>query len=145
MGGQGEAAGTERQSPAQGLSPAQHLSPAQSQGVSFDTEWLDNVSRKASIFSKRLSTMLRGYGTNGPALLVSSIRPAPRDTAARLSKRELEVLSNLAQGFTRQDIADANSISVNTAKSTITNVYNKLGAINRADAVRIAASMGILD
>jgi LuxR family maltose regulon positive regulatory protein len=63
----------------------------------------------------------------------------------RLSKREMEVLSNLAQGFTRQDIADANSISVNTAKSTITNVYNKLGAINRADAVRIAASLGILD
>lgn len=63
---------------------------------------------------------------------------------APLSKRETEILRHLSQGLTRRDIADADGISVNTAKSVITNVYNKLGAINKADAVRIAASMGLI-
>jgi LuxR family maltose regulon positive regulatory protein len=77
-----------------------------------------------------------GRGGNGGGAIVQGIK---------LSKRELEILHSLSQGLTRQDIADASQISVNTAKSTITNVYNKLGAINRADAVRIAASLGILE
>ena len=110
--------------------------------ISFDVEWLDFVHRKASAFSKRLAAMLRGYSAVGTDLPIPVSRQA---TGIRLSKREKDVLANLAKGYTRQDIADASGISVNTAKSTITNVYNKLGAVNRADAVRIAASLGILD
>jgi LuxR family maltose regulon positive regulatory protein len=61
-----------------------------------------------------------------------------------LSPRELEVLTGLSQGLTRDEIAEAAAISVNTVKSVIKSVYNKLGAVNRADAVRIATSLGIL-
>jgi LuxR family maltose regulon positive regulatory protein len=49
-------------------------------------------------------------------------------------------LEGLAQGLTREEIARNLSISVNTVKSAVRSVYNKLGAVNRADAVRIAVS-----
>jgi LuxR family maltose regulon positive regulatory protein len=61
-----------------------------------------------------------------------------------LSPREITVIRGLSQGLTRDDIAQGSSISINTVKSVIRSVYNKLGAVNRADAVRIAAALGIL-
>jgi LuxR family maltose regulon positive regulatory protein len=61
-----------------------------------------------------------------------------------LSPREIQVLTGLSQGLTREEISKASLISINTVKSVIRSVYNKLGAINRADAVRIAATMGII-
>jgi LuxR family maltose regulon positive regulatory protein len=54
------------------------------------------------------------------------------------------VLTELSQGLTREEIAGHLSLSVNTVKSVIRSVYNKLGAVNRADAVRIATSLGLL-
>jgi LuxR family maltose regulon positive regulatory protein len=53
----------------------------------------------------------------------------------------LNVLTGLSQGLTREEIAGASGISLNTVKSVIRSVYNKLGALNRADAVRIAANL----
>jgi DNA-binding CsgD family transcriptional regulator len=48
-------------------------------------------------------------------------------------------------GFIREEIAGFFPISVNTVKpSVIRNVYNKLGAVNRAGAARIAASLGMV-
>jgi LuxR family maltose regulon positive regulatory protein len=35
-------------------------------------------------------------------------------------------------------------LSVNTVKSTVKRIYNKLGAVNRVDALRIAADLGLL-
>jgi LuxR family maltose regulon positive regulatory protein len=57
----------------------------------------------------------------------------------------MEILTGLSQGLTREELAVASSISVNTVKSVIRSIYNKMGAINRADAVRIATAMGILN
>jgi LuxR family maltose regulon positive regulatory protein len=67
------------------------------------------------------------------------------NAAASLSRREKEVLTGLSQGFTRNEIAGLFSLSVNTVKSIIRSVYNKLGAVNRADAVRIATQLGLLE
>jgi LuxR family maltose regulon positive regulatory protein len=36
------------------------------------------------------------------------------------------------------------SLSVNTVKSVTRSIYNKLGAVNKADALRIAASLGLM-
>jgi ATP/maltotriose-dependent transcriptional regulator MalT len=81
----------------------------------------------------------------GAAGFGAAARASQRGCAGSpLSKRETSILRHLSQGLTRRDIADADGISVNTAKSVITNVYNKLGAVNKADAVRIAASMGLI-
>jgi LuxR family maltose regulon positive regulatory protein len=46
--------------------------------------------------------------------------------------------------MTQEEIASVSSLSVNTVKSMIRSVYNKLGALNKADAVRIAAAKGFV-
>jgi DNA-binding CsgD family transcriptional regulator len=62
-----------------------------------------------------------------------------------LSRREQDVLTALFQGLTQDEIAVFLSKSVNTVKSVIRRVYEKLGAANRADAIRIAMSRGLLE
>jgi DNA-binding NarL/FixJ family response regulator len=54
------------------------------------------------------------------------------------------VLKGLSQGLTREEIADDIRFSVSTVKNVIADLYTKLGAHNRADAVRIAGSAGFI-
>lgn len=100
----------------------------------FDIVWLDSIRAKASSYSKRLLSMINHHHS-----LSGTPQPSPRFT---LTRREGEVLQYLSQGMTRAEIADFLGLSENTIKSAIQNVYNKLGAVNRADAIRIATSLG---
>ena len=52
-----------------------------------------------------------------------------------LSERELEVLALLASGSSNKEIARDLFISVGTVKTHTNNIYRKLGARNRADAL----------
>lgn len=106
-----------------------------SQGHSFDAEWLDNIEQKASSFAKRLSAMQKEHAK----------RTKQQKPETNLSKREMDVLFSLSQGLTRDEIAGFYGVSVNTVKSNIKNIYNKLGAVNRADAVRIATMIGLVE
>lgn len=62
----------------------------------------------------------------------------------RLSEREHEVLLLLADGVGTAAIAKALIMSESTAKSHITNIYQKLGAANRAQALVTAMRIGLL-
>ncbi|MDR2134548.1 MAG: LuxR C-terminal-related transcriptional regulator [Treponema sp.] len=98
--------------------------------------WLEKVCRNASAYAKKLFAVTECYRQSEQA----GKAPNP----AVLSRREMEVLTGLSQGLTREEIAGLSSISVNTVKSVIRSVYNKLGAVNRADAIRIATSRGLV-
>jgi DNA-binding NarL/FixJ family response regulator len=54
-----------------------------------------------------------------------------------LSEREREVLAQIAQGKTNQDIATALHLSENTIKYYLKNVYQKLQVTNRTEAARL--------
>jgi LuxR family maltose regulon positive regulatory protein len=98
-------------------------------------DWLERVRLDAAGYAKKLFAVTEHYRAASP----------PRgDQGLNLSHRELEVLTGLCQGMTQEEIAGGFSLSVNTVKSVIRSVYNKLGAVNRADAVRIAASLGLV-
>lgn len=102
----------------------------------FDEKWLDLIYRKSSTFGKRLATVRKDFAKEHQKSVEQGVR---------LSRRESEVLNGLAQGLTRQEIAEICGITVNTVKSTIKQIYNKLGAVNRADAIRIATSLGYIE
>ena len=102
----------------------------------FDEKWLDSVYQRSLTYAKRLALMVGEHKKAGAA---------EKTTGMRLSRREAEVLRSVAQGLTREEIARECGLSVNTIKSTIKNVYNKLGAVNRADAVRIASAGGLIE
>ena len=61
-----------------------------------------------------------------------------------LSERELEVLALLASGRTNAEIARDLFVALGTVKSHVNNIYRKLGAANRAEAVTRAREMRLL-
>ena len=78
----------------------------------------------------------------------SEIEPGSDGASYRLedplSERELEVLSLLASGKTNSEVAKDLFVSVGTVKSHTGNIYRKLGAKNRAEALTRARDLGVL-
>lgn len=61
-----------------------------------------------------------------------------------LSKRELEILSLLAQGHSNQEIAAKLFISLSTVKSHIQNLFEKLDVKRRTQAVEKAKRLNLI-
>ena len=74
----------------------------------------------------------------------ASTEPARTPTAvSRLSPRELEVLRHIADGTSNPEIGEELVISPGTVARHVTNILNKTGCRNRADAARFAAEHGL--
>lgn len=69
--------------------------------------------------------------------------PAPR-VPPILSGRELAVLELLASGLRYDDVATELAISVNTVRTHVRSIYEKLGVGSRTKAVMSAMRLGIL-
>jgi len=50
-----------------------------------------------------------------------------------LSPREIEIVNEVAKGKTNQQIADEKSISLNTVKTHLKNVFQKTNSRNRVE------------
>lgn len=61
-----------------------------------------------------------------------------------LSKREFEIMKDIANGYIVKEIAQRHSISVSTIDQYIKQARNKLNATNRAHAVAVMFKLGIL-
>lgn len=73
--------------------------------------------------------------------LVDLADPRGTPTELRLTPRELEVLSQLAEGRSNHEIARLCWISDNTVKFHMKNIFRKLGVRERGQAVMIARAM----
>ncbi|MCL2382517.1 MAG: LuxR C-terminal-related transcriptional regulator [Treponema sp.] len=102
-------------------------------GCGIPQPWLEAVNRKSSSYAKQLAHVAAKY------------RQASGITAGiAISPREGEILTDLSHGLSRTEIAASRSISINTVKMIISNVYVKLGAESLAEAIRIAAERKII-
>jgi len=63
--------------------------------------------------------------------------------ALGLTRREVEMLSFLAEGKSNKEIARDLDLSPNTIKTHLANLYEKLGVRNRTQAVTKAAELAI--
>ena len=61
-----------------------------------------------------------------------------------LSKREYEVLQEIALGLSNQEIADKLFVSESTIKTHVSNLLIKLDAKRRTQAIRISKSLNII-
>lgn len=79
--------------------------------------------------------------------LVQTILPdaVPRETAPRLTDRELQVLRLVVEGLSNKEIARTLIISPKTASVHRTNIMSKLGVRNSADLVRYVMQHHILE
>jgi len=92
-----------------------------------------------------LRLVLAGESYLPPSILLDSGAPAvkpPASPLSTLSVREREILGYLIEGQTNKEIARRLDLQEITIKIHLRNVYRKIGAINRAQAVRIAMSAG---
>jgi DNA-binding NarL/FixJ family response regulator len=91
-----------------------------------------------------------GDATQGIRAIQDFLRELPDRSAstsqgapASLSLREVEVLRLLAGGKSNQQIADELVISLNTVRRHVSNIFDKTGAANRAQAAIYAKDHGI--
>lgn len=91
---------------------------------------------RAALQKEALAT---ASGTStGPASRASASKEAPRP--AGLTPREVEVLRLVAAGMTNKEIAARLVLSVPTVERHVANIYGKIGAGRRYDAIAFARS-----
>lgn len=100
----------------------------QTTGHGIPKAWLDESYAKASTYAKHHAYLVGRYRQEQEGRL----------TDYGLSARETELITHLSQGLTREEMAQEMNLSINTVKSLTKQAFAKLGAINSADAVRIA-------
>lgn len=66
------------------------------------------------------------------------------DNEGILTRKEQEVLFLLSLGYSRQEMADALVVSINTVKTHLVQIYAKLDAHDRGEAVKEARSLGLI-
>jgi LuxR family maltose regulon positive regulatory protein len=102
--------------------------------VQMDTEF------QSMDFVRSLSAAINSLKTHKTGRR-SSRSPA---VSLKLTNREMDVLTQLEQRLTNQEIADKLFVSVATVKRHTVTIYRKMGAENRRDAVLKAVREGIL-
>ncbi len=61
-----------------------------------------------------------------------------------LTKRELEVVALIIEGYSNSEIANKLSVSLSTAKAHVSSIISKLGAKNRVHTIICAIRCGII-
>src|SRR6478672_1836157 len=114
-------------------------------------DMLAHYSQGSPVSSPELLRAARVIGF-GPSELRSVLYDLPYPSQDRpravepcpLSVRELDVLKRLAQGMVYKQIALELSLSTSTVRTHLHNIYGKLGAVDRAQAVLHATERGWL-
>ena len=72
---------------------------------------------------------------------VGAERPRP----FKLTAREMEIVSAIAEGQSNRQIAEKLSISLQTVKHHLTSIFDKTGASNRLELALLAIRQGVVD
>ena len=86
-----------------------------------------------------------GYGWEEVELALANAEPEYSRNEVQANPTETEVMDRLAQGKTNRVIAEEMFISINTVKTHVRSIFQKLGVNTRASAVRLATAAGLLD
>lgn len=78
--------------------------------------------------------------------LSDTARPGPQEAATvpALTPREMDILWGIAKGFTYAELAERLGISHQTVPVHVRNIYRKLQASNRSEAVYEATRLGLI-
>jgi HD-like signal output (HDOD) protein/DNA-binding CsgD family transcriptional regulator len=104
-------------------------------GGSVSPARMTTLARRAGLDREQLRELLYDQDAVGSA--------PPRDLVpSPLSERETEVLRHLSEGLVYKQIATRLDLATSTVRTHLHNIYLKLGAVDRAQAVLIAVRSG---
>ncbi|GGJ61175.1 DNA-binding CsgD family transcriptional regulator [Anoxybacillus voinovskiensis] len=81
----------------------------------------------------------------GEQMTVSEVAEEQQMLLKHLTKRELEVLKLLVQGYSNREIAENLFISIHTVKNHITNIFQKLGVSDRSQLIAMIYKTRLYD
>jgi putative nucleotidyltransferase with HDIG domain len=118
-------------------------------GMVAVADMVAHYSQGEAVSPERLRSMAARCGLDSEGLrqLLYEL-PYPRQSGSRvsepcpLSARELDVLRHLSEGMVYKQIAGEMQLSVSTIRTHLHNVYGKIGAVDRAQAVLTARDRG---
>lgn len=99
-----------------------------------------SIGEIGGIMERTIGAVKRG----GQLPIASMMQAENSRGAVRLTKREVQVLSLIAQGFSSKEAADRLVVSKRTVDFHLANVYDKLQVTNRVQAFRAATRMGLI-
>ncbi len=105
----------------------------------------EEVARRAAYCERLLNSFPPATSTAASAIPQRAARPFAATLAEPLTERELQVLRLLAQGYTNQQISNALFISIGTTKKHLNNIFGKLSATSRTQALLRARELGLLE
>ena len=82
---------------------------------------------------------------SGGTYVDPSVAPECPSPVPGLSRREIEVLTFIASGHTNKEAASCLRLSIKTVEGYRSRLFKKLGLQTRAELVRYALNMGLLD
>lgn len=115
--------------------------------MAHDRTWLEHVrqahaelrSLACTVADAQLAQQLETIGRHLAPQPAAELHPA-----ARLARRELDVLAQVAMGCSYQETADRLGLKPVTVKSYLQNAMIKLSAHNRLEAISAARRLGLL-
>jgi len=114
-------------------------------GASVPLLWLlwhsKDLNAEARAFVKELLHLLDPLGQHPQ---ISKAEMEKLATSALVSAREQDVLSLLSAGFSNREIADQLSVSESTIKTHLGNIYTKLNANSRIQAITRARELNLV-
>jgi putative nucleotidyltransferase with HDIG domain len=113
------------------------------------SDMIGHYAQGEAVTPDRLRTVAKRCGLDADGLrdLLYDF-PYPREDGQRISEpcplstRELDVLKFLSEGMVYKQIAGEMQLSVSTIRTHLHNVYGKIGAVDRAQAVLTARDCG---
>ncbi|MEC9364347.1 MAG: LuxR C-terminal-related transcriptional regulator [Pseudomonadota bacterium] len=110
----------------------------------FDT--LPDIARQEAVLAD-LDHLLAEAGEPGPSLLRPVAPPldAQGGLLESLTNKERRLLTYVAMGLSNKDLAERLSVSTNTVKWHLRNIFEKLQINNRMQAVAVARQLGLVE
>jgi len=84
---------------------------------------------------RMIPEVLRRVGQQSPTIVPSGVK---------LTSREVEILKGVARGHTSKRLASDSGLAVPSVESHIRNIFRKLNASNRGEAVSTALKVGLI-
>jgi DNA-binding NarL/FixJ family response regulator len=99
---------------------------------------IEAVSGRPALSPSVAQSILRFFRSESP--------PDQREAVLeQLTKREMDVLSLIAKGYSVKEVSELLEISNNTVAHHIKSLYSKLNVHNRAEATAVAVQLNIFD